>query len=257
MIHSARDMSEQAILEGYISIEAAFAARSRPIHALILAKDRWDARALRLEQAARSIGANVTRKERAEIDALAQGTTHGGVLAIVGERRFAPLAELGRDVARPFIAMLDGIEDPFNFGSAVRSLYAAGVHGLVLRARNWMSAAGTVARASAGASELIPVAVADDPQQAVRLFRARGLTIACATAKRARPIYEADLAGPLFLLIGGEKRGIHKSLLEQADIRLRVPYGRAFPQALDTASATAVLAFEVMRQRRPRDFKAG
>ncbi len=242
-------MSEHAILEGHISIEAAFAARSRPIHALILSKDRWDARALRLERAARSIGAEVMRKDRAEIDALAQGATHGGVLAIVGERRFVPLADLGRDVARPFIVMLDGIEDPFNFGSAVRSLFAAGADGLVLRTRNWMSAAGTVARASAGASERIPTAVAEHPQHAIDLFRARGLTIACATAERARPIYEADLAGPLFLLIGGEKRGIHKSLLEQADIRLRVPYGRAFPQALDTASATAVLAFEVMRQR--------
>lgn len=246
-------MPEHAILEGYISVEAALKARSRPIHALMLADDRWEARALRLEQAARQAGAQVLRKPRAEIDALAQGTTHGGVLAMVGDRRFMPLEDLAHAVERPFIVMLDGIEDPFNFGSAVRSLYAAGAHGLVLRARNWMSAAGTVARASAGASELIPVAVADDSQQAVRRFRARGLTIACATAERARPVYEADLTGPLFLLIGGEKRGIHKSLLQQADIRLRVPYGRAFPQALDTASATAVLAFEIMRQRRSID----
>lgn len=246
-------MPEHAVLEGYISIEAALAARSRPVHALLLARDSWDARALRLEQAARAIGAEVTRKDRAEIDALAQGSTHGGVLAIVGDRRFVPLETLGRDAARPFIAMLDGIEDPFNFGSAVRSLYAAGADGLVLRARNWMSAAGTVARASAGASELIPTAMADDPQQALTVFRQRGLTIACATAERARPVYEADLTGPLFLLIGGEKRGIHKSLLQQADIRLRVPYGRPFPQALDTASATAVLAFEIMRQRRSID----
>lgn len=246
-------MPEHAILEGYISIEAALAARSRPVHALLLARDCRDARALRLEQAARAIGAEVTRKDRAEIDALAQGSTHGGVLAIVGDRRFVPLETLGRAARRPFIAMLDGIEDPFNFGSAVRSLYAAGADGLVLRARNWMSAAGTVARASAGASELIPTAVADDPQQALHVFRRRGLTIACATAERARPVYEVDLTGPLFLLIGGEKRGIHKSLLQQADIRLRVPYGRPFPQALDTASATAVLAFEIMRQRRAID----
>jgi len=244
------NMPEHAILEGCISIEAALVARSRPIHTLMLARDRWDARALRLERIARSVGAEVTRKDRAEIDALAQGTTHGGVLALVGDRQFVALRDLGRDNPRPLIAMLDGIEDPFNFGSAVRSLYAAGADGLVLRARNWMSAAGTVARASAGASELIPVAVADDPEQAVQAFRARGLMIACAAAERARPVYEANLTGPLFLLIGGEKRGIHKSLLQQADIRLRIPYGRPFPQALDTASATAVLAFEVMRQRR-------
>ena len=242
-------MPEQAILEGLISVRAALTARNRAVQTVLLSKDRYDPDTLRLEQVARAAGIAVERKERAEIDALAQGTTHGGVLAMVGDREFLALKELGRDSARPFIAMLDGIEDPFNFGSAVRSLYAAGVDGLVLRARNWMSAAGTVARASAGASELIAAAIADDPQQAVDLFRSRGLAMACTTAERARSIYEVDLTGPLFLLIGGEKRGIHKSLLQQADLLLRVPYGRAFPQALDTASATAVLAFEVMRQR--------
>jgi len=238
-----------ALLEGLISVRAALLAGSRPIHAIYIDRDRWDPEIGRLAKSADKAGVPVQRVGRAEIDAMAHGSTHGGVAATAGERRFVSLETLVAATPRPFIAMLDGIEDPFNFGSAVRSLYAAGVDGLVLRARNWMSAAGTVARASAGASELITAAIADDAGAAIRLYRARGLSIACSSEQAGRPMYETDLSGPIFLLVGGEKRGIHKSLLTQADVLLRIPYGRRFGQALDTASATAVLAFEIMRQR--------
>lgn len=65
-------------------------------------------------------------------------------------------------------------------------------------------------------------------------------------------IYEADLSGPLFLVIGGERRGITRSFLDQADLLLEIPYAQPFDQSLGTTAATAVLAFEVMRQRAAR-----
>ena len=76
-----------------------------------------------------------------------------------------------------------------------------------------------------------------------------GLTVACAAKNRAVSIYQTDLAIPLFVVIGGEKRGITRSFADRADLRLEIPYGRRFPRSLGTASAVAVLAFEVMRQR--------
>jgi 23S rRNA (guanosine2251-2'-O)-methyltransferase len=146
--------------------------------------------------------------------------------------------------------MIDGVEDPFNFGASVRALYAAGADGLVLRPRNWLSAAGTVARASAGASELLPTAIAETAGEAAAFFHMRGLRVACATEERGSvSLYDADLTAPLFLLLGGEKRGITRSFLDQADLKLRIPYGRPMPHSLGTASAAAVLAFEIMRQR--------
>jgi len=120
-----------------------------------------------------------------------------------------------------------------------------------VRPRNWMSAAGIVGRASAGAAERLPMAVAGEAEEAARFFRARGLLIATtAHAPRAVALYDADLTGPLFLLIGGEKRGITRSFRNGADLRLAIPYGSAFDQSLGTAAATAVIAFEVLRQRR-------
>lgn len=242
-------MTELAVLEGFVSVRAALKARSRPIHAIMVRRDKWDRGIAWLEHAARDAGIPVERAEAAAIDAIAQGATHGGVIARVGMRQFVPLGDLGADAGVPFVAMLDGVEDPFNFGQAVRALYAAGAHGLVVRPRNWLSAAGTVARASAGASEWMPTAVAETALDAAAHFRARGLTIACTAQQGAVSIYEADLSGPLFLVIGGERRGITRSFLDQADLLLEIPYGQAFDQSLGTTGATAVLAFEIMRQR--------
>jgi len=132
----------------------------------------------------------------------------------------------------------------------VRALYAAGCDGLVLRPRNWLSAAGVVARASAGASEWLPTAIAETVTAAAEHFRARGLRVAVADEEDALPLYDVDLTGPLFLVIGGEKRGITRSFRNGADLRLAIPYGSAFDQSLGTAAATAVIAFEVLRQRR-------
>jgi len=240
---------ELALLEGAISVGAALAARSRAVEVVYLRRDKRDRETAALTQQAQAAGARVERVTAEALDALAQGKTHGGVLARVGERRFVALESLGADNPTPFVIMLDGVEDPYNFGQAVRAFYAAGADGLVVRPRNWMSAASVVARASAGASELIPTAVCETAEAAADFARSRGWLVACADKDRAVSLYEADLTAPLFLLIGGEKRGVTRSFADKADVRLRIPYGRRFRQALDTTSASAVLAFEIMRQR--------
>jgi 23S rRNA (guanosine2251-2'-O)-methyltransferase len=112
-----------------------------------------------------------------------------------------------------------------------------------------MSAAGVVARSSAGASELIPTAIAETTQAAADVLRKQGLRVAVATKERAVSIYEADLSGPLFLVVGGEKRGVTRSFEDAADLRLSIPYGRRYAHSLGTTAAAAVLAFEIMRQR--------
>jgi 23S rRNA (guanosine2251-2'-O)-methyltransferase len=242
-------MSEQAVLEGLVSVQAALESASREIETIYVQQDKRDRGISRLERVAASQGVPLERVDRAAIDARSGGRSHGGVIALVGPRRFLQIEDLIRDTSTPFVVMLDGIEDPFNFGAAVRALYAAGVDGLVVRPRNWMSAAGVVARSSAGATELIPTAVAETAADAAGLCRAHGLTIACAAKDRAVSVYQADLVVPLFVVIGGEKRGITRSFRDQADLRLSIPYGRHFPRSLGTASAVAVLAFEAMRQR--------
>lgn len=247
------EQPQAATLEGSISIIAALETASRPLHKIYirLGKPSRHERAWqRIERLAKEQHIPIQRVAGEVIDQLAAGKTHGGVLAEVGERRLVTPAELLTTAGgNPFIVMLDGIEDPFNFGYAVRALYAAGAHGLVLRPRNWMSAANTVAKASAGATERIPSTVFATADDAAVFFREHGLAVACTAQQNARPLYQADLTKPLFMVIGGEKRGITRSFLAQADLRLQIPYSSHFPYSLPANSAAAILGFEVMRQR--------
>jgi 23S rRNA (guanosine2251-2'-O)-methyltransferase len=242
--------THRTVLEGHISVEAALTAQSREFFGIYLGERKRDAGVRSLIRLAQDAGVPVERLPEAEIDRRAQGSTHGGVIAEVGERRFVEMTDLVTVAHPSFVVMIDGVEDPFNFGYAVRTLYASGADGLVVRPRNWMSAAATVARASAGASERIATAVAESAEDAAAFFRTNGLLIACTGLENAVAVDAADLTKPLFLLIGGEKRGITRSFMEQADVTLQIPYGRAFHQSLGTAAAAAVLGYEVMRQRR-------
>ena len=157
------------------------------------------------------------------------------------------LAEVGES---SLIVMLDGIEDPFNFGQAVRALYAAGVDALVVR-RSWETAIGTVTRASAGASELLRTAVTASAEEAAAACRRTGMRVAAAVATDdAIELSETDLTGGLFVLIGGERRGVTRSFVEQADLRVRIGYGRERAPELGAATSAAIIGFEALRQRR-------
>jgi 23S rRNA (guanosine2251-2'-O)-methyltransferase len=250
---------EQTILEGHLSVAAALVGRSRAVHAIYIRQDRTDQETARLQRLARGSGVPLQRLPPERIEELASGGTHGGVIAVVGPRRFQEVeALLPRDPGKaPFLAMLDGVEDPFNFGQCIRALYAAGADGLIIPPRNWMTAAAVVGRASAGTSELMPTAVAT-AAEAAELLRAHGLLVACsASHSGAVNLFQADLRRPLFLVIGGERRGVTRSFLDQADLILRIPYGRQLDISLGTTAATAVLAFEVMRQRQQALTSAG
>ncbi len=242
-------MTENTWMEGRISVEAAIQGGNRQVEALYLRAGKQDRALRRLRKLAGQAGIPITLAGDDFFVENAGGQSHGGVLARVGPRQTLAMSALIAGEQRPFIVMLDGIEDPFNFGQAVRALYAAGVHGLVVRPRNWLTAAAIVTRASAGASELMPTAVSDSALSAAEFFREAGLAVACTARESAISIHEADLTGPIFLLIGGEKRGITRSFLEQADTRLRIPYGRPFDRSLGAAASTAVIAFELLRQR--------
>ncbi|MFN2163476.1 MAG: TrmH family RNA methyltransferase [Candidatus Promineifilaceae bacterium] len=245
--------NEHTWIEGRISVESAIRGHNREVQAVYVRSGKFERSLRGLRKMARDAGIPFEEAGDEFFAANAHGQSHGGVLARVGPRRYSELAELADVETRPFVVMLDGIEDPFNFGQAVRALYAAGASGLVVRPRSWLSAAAVVTRASAGASELLPTAVCESALAAAEFFRARGLAIACTARKSAVSIYETDLTQPLFLLIGGEKRGITRSFLDQADLLLRIPYGRSFPRSLGAAASTAVIAFEVLRQRSARE----
>ncbi|MBQ2999041.1 MAG: RNA methyltransferase [Clostridia bacterium] len=176
------------------------------------------------------------------------GSTHGGIIAECTSRELPSLtdAKIKKDGV---YFLLDGVEDPYNFGYAVRSLYAAGVDGVIVPPRNWMGAAGVVARSSAGASELMEMYVCE-PTDSVTFFKERGYSVVCAGIRDSVSLYDTDLSKPLFVILGGEKRGISRALLEQADRIIRIDYGSNFGGSLSTSAAAAIFAFEILRVNR-------
>ncbi len=181
-----------------------------------------------------------------EIEALAVGNTHGGIIAICTPRELTALSDAVIEGDGVYY-ILDGIEDPYNFGNAVRSLYASGADGIIVGKRNWLGVSGTVARASAGTSELIDVFVSDI-EEAVKMFKRQGYTVICAGIRDSESLFEADLSKPLLVILGGEKRGISRSVLDLSDKIVRIDYGTDnFRGSLSASASAAVFGFEILR----------
>ena len=201
-----------------------------------------------LRHKAEELGFEIQAVHPEDLDNLTSGKTHGGIVAVCSDRTLPLLSESMDSIKEDgFYVFLEGIEDPYNFGYTVRSLYAAGADGVILPPRNWMGVAGLVARSSAGTSEKMPLFVAE-PADVIPLFKAKGYRAACAEIRDSVDLYEADLTLSLLLIIGGEKRGISRAVLSEADLNVRIGYHGDFRGSLSSAASAAVLAFEVGRQ---------
>ncbi|MGM9652836.1 MAG: TrmH family RNA methyltransferase [Eubacteriales bacterium] len=256
MIKENTRFADSSVFEGMTSLRAVLQAAEkhisdRRILRVLYDRDRADSHARELaylRHMSREFGFPVLASGKEEIDALATGTSHGGILAECSARTIPPLT----DASLPehgFVVMLEGIEDPYNFGYALRTVYAAGADAVILSPRNWMTAAGVVCRSSAGASELLPLFCSDASEAAAQM-RAAGYKVVCAGIRDSVSAFDADLKKPVFLIVGGEKRGISRAVLEAADVIVRLDYGRPFAGSLSAASAASVLAYEVFRQNR-------
>ena len=242
-------------LEGMTSISALLdtnpSVNDRRIIRILADRSKAEKKAseLRFLQAkASEIGFEIVFTNADTIAKYASGTTHGGILAECTERTI-PALTLEKIQPNGFYAYLEGMEDPYNFGNALRSLYAAGVCGVVLPERNWMTAAGIVARSSAGVSERIPL-FTSTAEEAVTVFHKADYQILCAGIRNSVSVFEKAFHYPVLLVVGGEKRGITRAFLDQADEIVRIDYGSDFRGSLSSAASAAVLAFELFRQNK-------
>lgn len=236
------------IIEGSVSVKAVLLGGKRPISEILFDRERHDRDLSFILGKAREKGIKYTPCSRSEIDSVATGKTHGGIIAYVGDRTYETEDDIF-GVENPFILLLEGIEDPYNFGDSLRSAYAAGVTGVIVPSRNWLTAASVVIKASAGASEYLPTLVSEDLGKTVLAARENGLKVFCAERRDAESLYEKDLTEPVVLAIGGEMRGLSRSVLDNSDGNIFIPYGSGFRCALSASAASAVIGFEVMRQR--------
>ena len=255
MIKEETKFIESTIFEGMTSIRAIISAidnktNNRQINKILFDKDKLSKIAKNigyLRAVSSKYGFEVCESTAEEIEKFTLGNTHGGIIAFTEDRVIPKLSDLSEIKECGFYCMIEGIEDPYNFGYSLRSLYATGCDGIILPERNWMSAAGVVARSSAGASELFPI-FKSDAGSAAEFFKKKGYTVVCADENTDNILGKCDLKLPILLIVGGEKRGISAQLMEYADIKVKINYKRDFRASLSAASATTMFAYEIMRQ---------
>ena len=236
------------ILEGDVSVKAALLGGKRTVQKVMLDEKRRDRNAAFILRVCEQNGIDVVRCSRSDVDAAASGRTHGGMIAEVCARNYDRTEDcLSPDV--PFVVLLEGVEDPYNLGYVMRTLYSAGCTGLILKQRSWEHAEPVIVKSSAGASEYLTTVSSEDPVKDIRWLKEQGLFCYAAMRKDASVYYDGDYRIPMILMIGGEMRGLSSAVLELSDRNVYIPYMNDFRNALNAASACSALAFEVVRQR--------
>lgn len=254
MIKESSKFTDGLIFEGMTSISAVInspSSNDRKISKIIYdqSKEKSKHKELAfLRHKSAELGFDLFPASSDDINSLTIGNSHGGIIAVCEERSI-PYLDQSQIKSDGFYVMLEGIEDPYNFGYSLRSLYAAGADGIILNERNWMGAAGVVARASAGASEMLDMFISSG-EDAVKVFKESNYKVICAGIRDSVSIYDADMKKPIFLIIGGEKRGISASVLKHADQIVRIDYDSKFRGSLSAASSAAIIGFEIMHQNK-------
>ncbi len=236
------------LAEGSLSVKAAMLGGKRKVEKVILDEARHDKDIHFIQRKAEELGIPVVKTSRQEIDALASGRTHGGVIAYIGQRQYQTLDECL--VGTPLLALVEGVEDPFNLGYIMRTLYTAGCTGILLRNRDWSMVEDTILRSSAGAYEYMNIVLSDDLAADVRECKKHGVKAYAAMRKDAVPYWEEDYNKPVLIAIGGEMRGLSSKVLHEMDQNIYIPYANDFRAALNAAGAASALFFEIFRQRK-------
>lgn len=203
---------------------------------------------------ARARGIPVKTATRSDLDRLAGGESHQGVVAVAGKaaaggRTLDALLTRARDVARPalFVA-LDEVKDPGNAGAIVRTAEAAGADGLIMTEHRTAPAGGGMSRASAGAVEHLPVVRVVNLRDALDRLKEAGCWVVGADANGDRSHTAADLARPVVLVLGEEERGLRELTRKTCDDLVRIPM-RGKVASLNVSAAAAILLYEAVRQR--------
>ncbi|MBI5408911.1 MAG: 23S rRNA (guanosine(2251)-2'-O)-methyltransferase RlmB [Nitrospirae bacterium] len=177
---------------------------------------------------------------------------HQGVAALVGETVYMELEDLlllpGNKREPAFFAVLDGVEDPRNFGAILRSGEAAGIHGVVIQKHRSAGLGPIAVKASAGASEYVAVAMIPNIKHALLAMKDMGITIIGAEGGTGLSPFQTDLRVPLALVIGSEGGGLRETVKDKCDLIVSLPM-RGKLNSLNVSAASAVLFYEILRQR--------
>lgn len=224
----------------------------RTIEKLYVAKGAQEGSIRQIISMAREKGIVINEVDRIKLDSMSETKSHQGVIASVSPYKYIEVEEI-LDYAKqrneqPFIIILDEIYDPHNLGSILRTADASGAHGVIISKRRAVGLTPTVAKASAGAVEYMKVAKVTNISQTIKMLKDHGLWVVGADMDGEKAYFEADLKGPIALVIGSEGEGMGKLVKENCDFVVNLPMKGSI-SSLNAAVAGAIIMYEISRQR--------
>ena len=234
---------KQEVIYGLRPVVEALRSKRREVREVL---DAVGDKEISSEAAAR--GVPVRRVPRNRVEELARGGVHQGVVARAGPYPYSGLEEL-LIAPNPLVVVLDGVTDPRNLGAVLRVADGAGVSGVVVPKDRAVGVTPAAVKASAGASEHVPVARETNLRRALEKVKEAGMWAYAAEGGAKSSAYtNLDLSGPVAFVLGSEGRGIRRLVREGCDGAVAIPMHGAV-SSLNVSVAAAVLLFEARRQR--------
>ncbi len=246
--------TERIQIHGLHAVAAALRRDPLAVEHVWALEGREDARMREVLEDARAAGAHVERIGRAALDRLVQGASHQGVVARLrprpagDERTLEVLLEALDEPA--LLLVLDGVQDPHNLGACLRTADAVGVHAVLVPRDRACGLTPTVRKVASGAAESVAFIQVTNLARSLRALQQSGVWLVGAAGEAAQELYEADLRGPLALVLGAEGRGLRRLTREVCDVLVRLPMHGAV-SSLNVSVAAGACLYEALRQRRP------
>jgi 23S rRNA (guanosine2251-2'-O)-methyltransferase len=230
------------------------ALRSQPerIHYIAVSREHGS-KLQRVIAEAKKGGVVVRHVAVEEVDRLATGGVHNGIVADLSASGYADFDEVIARDSTTFVLLLDGITDPQNFGAILRVADGFGAHLVVVPEHDSVGLTPVAVKASAGASQWLPVAQVTNLARAIESLQKRQFWVYAAAAGGDAPA-SIDFRGSVALVLGSEGKGIRRNVLEHCDRVVTIPMG-GHVESLNVATAAAVLCYEVLRQNRAESLK--
>jgi len=240
---------------GINAVAEALKARGRSFSWVGVAKDRHDIRMQRVIEECRKQGVAVRMVGRAELDRMAGNNAHQGVVAVTSAKQYNELEDVIAAKRGEFslLVVLDGIEDPHNLGAILRTADAAGADGAVIPERRAASITAIVAKASAGASEHLPVAKVTNIARTLEELKANNIWVV-GLDERGTATYETqDYKMDCAIVLGAEGKGLHDLVARKCDFLVSIPMLGKVP-SLNVSVAAGIMLYEIVRQRGAKSF---
>ncbi|MDP4086510.1 MAG: 23S rRNA (guanosine(2251)-2'-O)-methyltransferase RlmB [Bacillota bacterium] len=226
---------------------------NRDINKILVAEGSQHGQMQQIIQLAKQNSVVIQLVPRKKIDQITDGN-HQGVLAYIAAYQYAELDDLFAAAKLkdepPFFLILDEVEDPHNLGSIMRTADAVGAHGIIIPKRRAVGLTATVAKASTGAIEYIPVVRVTNLARTIEELKERGVWIAGTDASGSLDYRKLDGVLPLGLVIGSEGKGMGRLIKEKCDFLINLPMaGRV--TSLNASVAASILMYEIYRKRHP------